>query len=264
VEQPDFCRGDGAVQTWQLLPVDPPQSDLLDAYRSQRIVEFQVQVAGASDDPARLPHRAFILQEVAEGITLTLDYQGDPPPLVVGQSYRMIAWADLQNVSLRTSSSEGTATDLPTGLAYELRVFDEGGLLFWGLTDVDPQNDPIDLRLENAEGDCPQVPVLSNACIETRQTHPLRLVGSDSELILYPGEDGELLIDGSLYQVSLFRNRQTGYPEPLCPDTYEHQRSLRIERLMPPPVLPAPSETITATRLVTVTIPITPLTPITP
>jgi hypothetical protein len=90
---PEPCKGDGAVQTWLLLPRDPLQSNLMQAYADRQVIEFQATVLGSEEDVGRLPHRAFVLGELGEEITLTLDYQGDPPPLLVGQTYRMVAWA---------------------------------------------------------------------------------------------------------------------------------------------------------------------------
>lgn len=95
MEIPERCQGDGAVQTWLLLPETPnsPSSELLAAYQARQVIEFRATVIGQDDSPARQPHRRFLLREAAEGINLWLDYQGDPPPLVLDQSYRFIAWA---------------------------------------------------------------------------------------------------------------------------------------------------------------------------
>ncbi len=95
VDIPAQCSGDGAVQTWLLLPVDQQPSELLAAYQDRQVIEFQATVVGQDDNPALQPHRRFLLSEAAEGVSLWLDYQGDPPPLIRGQSYRFVAWADL-------------------------------------------------------------------------------------------------------------------------------------------------------------------------
>lgn len=263
---PEQCRGDGAVQTWLLLPVDPPNSDLLAAYQARQVIEFQAQVLGSNDDVARTPHRAFILGEAAEGITLTLDYQGDPPPLVLGQSYRMVAWSYPTSATTTQASPITEATveadpikaraELEEYQSYELQVFDEAGLLFLGATDADLQDDPLGIVVEPAESDCPVVPASTAQCVTERQVQPLRLRWGEDAITLYPGEDGELRHGGSVYQVSLFRSRLVRYAEPACPGYLEHQRSLRIERIAPPPVLPA-SPPITATSPITAAVPVT-------
>ena len=233
-------RGDGAPQTWLLLPLDPPESELTTAYRAGQVVEFQARVLGVDDNPARAPHRRYILAEAAEGITLTLDYQGDPPLLVVDQTYRLVAWTDITRGSLSPAPTNATATvpaPLPDARSYGLQVFDDAGLLFLGLTNTDLRDDPLDVELTNAAGECPAVPVPSNPCVVSRQVQPLAIRWGDDRLTLYPGDDGQLTHDGALYEVSLYRNRQLAFPDPACTDYSELTRSLRIERVDPPPVL---------------------------
>lgn len=266
VSAPERCRGDGAVQTWLLLPVEPPNSNLMDAYRSQQVIEFQAQVVGAKDDVARTPHRAFVLGEVAEGITLTLDYQGDPPPLVLGQPYRIVAWTfpAASTAAQSTPLTEATVqadplqarASLEDFQSYELQVFDEAGLLFLGATDVELQDDPLGIVLEDADGECPTVPAPNNECVAGRQVRPLRVRWGEETITLYPGEDGELRHAGQMFRISLFRNRSVQYNEPPCPGYFEHQRSLRIERLDPPPVV-VPLPTLVTTATVTGTAPTT-------
>jgi hypothetical protein len=257
---PEPCRGDGAVQTWQLLAVQPAESELVTAYDNREVVEFSGAVFAGDDDPARLPHRRYLIRAAAEGITVTLDYQGDPPPLAMGPRYRFVAWANF----LQPSEPAGGAVtpfafdDLPDASGYELQVHDSRGLLFLGLTDTDLSDDPLGVRMSDAEGDCPPVVITNNPCVETRQVRPLRVQWGDDEITLYPGEDGSLQHDGALYEVSLFRNRRTQLADPVCPDYREHQRSLRIERVDPPPDLPSPSEPLTATAPLTATSPFTP------
>jgi hypothetical protein len=55
----------------------------------------------------------------------------------------------------------------------------------------------------------------------------------------------------------------TEYPETPCLDYYEHQRSLRVERIDPPPEVPTPEGTITATLLLSPTQPLSVTVPIT-
>lgn len=266
---PEPCQGDGAVQTWLLLPRDPLQSDLMQAYADRQVIEFQATVLGSEDDVDRLPHRSFILGELGEEITVTLDYQGDPPPLLVGQTYRMIAWAlpvDAPEATVttleRALDSAGSPQDLGYYQSYELVIFDDKGLLFLGLTDVDLEDDPLAIDLENAEGECPEVTILNNACVQTRQVQPLRVRWDDAAVVLYPGEDRELSLDGRKYQVSLYRNRTVGLADEPCPGYWEHQRSLRLQRVEPPPVVPA-LPTITVTPSLTTTAPLTLTLPIT-
>lgn len=277
VEQPDHCRGGGAVQTWMLAAEQPPESELMTAYRSPQIIEFQASVAGQDDDPAKLPRRSFVLSEVAEGITLTLDYTGDPPPIMLGQRYRFVAWA-------------GEAAGPPS---FELQVFDEQGLLFLGATNVDLMDDPLDIILEGAEGDCPLIaatrtpagaesasgmPSMEAAtCTVERQVQPLRVQWGEQAVTLYPGEDGELAHAGNLFQVSVFRSRlvrpmagagedRDGGEQILdpCAEQPHHERSVRIQRVFPPPLPPIlPPEAITATAPITARFPVTPLFPIT-
>lgn len=255
---PEQCRGDGAVQTWQLLPVQPAESDLMAAYDSREVVEFSGTVFASDDDPSRQPHRRYLIRAAAEAITVTLDYQGDPPPLALGPRYRFIAWANF----LQPAEPAGdTATPVPSnGLpdasSYELQVFDSVGLLFLGVTDTALSDDPLGIRISDAEGDCPAVVITNNPCVETRQVQPLRIQWGDDEITLYPGEDGSLQHEGASYQVSLFRSRRTQAADPACPDYREHQRSLRIERVDPPPDLPAPSGPLTATAPLTATTPL--------
>lgn len=273
--QPDYCRGDGAVQSWLLWPLDPPDSSLLAAYREREVIEFNATVIGAYDEFARLPHRAFILGEVAEGITMTLDYQGDPPPLVVGQTYRMVAWADPSSV---TPAGNPQSATIATGAAvtptlqfnlpsravlenyqsYELQVFDALGLLFLGATDVDLQDDPLDIRFNDTDDGCPVVSTPGDGCVQSRQVLPLTVGWGQDEVTLYPGQDGQLSHNGNVYAVSVFRNRRVQETDPPCAGYYEHRRSLRIERIEPPPLVPTPA-TVTAT--ITTTLPITPLIP---
>ncbi len=257
---PEQCRGDGVVQTWQLLPVQPPESDLMTAYENREVVEFSGTVFASDDDLSRLPHRRYLIRAAAEGITVTLDYLGDPPPLTMGPRYRFVAWADfLQLSELASDAGTPSASDgLPDANSYELQVYDTRGLLFLGLTDTDLSDDPLGVRISDAESDCPPVMITNNPCVETRQVHPLRIQWGEDEITLYPGEDGSLQHDGASYEVSLFRNRRTQLVNPACPNYREHQRSLRIERLDPPPDLPAPSEPLTPTTPLTSTTPLTP------
>lgn len=264
---PDICRGDGAVQTWQLLPVQPAGSDLMTAYANREVVEFSGAVFGSDDDPSRLPHRRFVIREAAEGITVTLDYQGDPPPLAFGPRYRFVAWADFLSEPAAGPAGSATATpaqQIPDALSYELQIHDQRGLLFLGLTDTDLADDPLDIRIEDAESECPVVAITNNLCVQSRQSKPLRITWGDEEITLYPGDDGELQHDGAVYEVSVFRNRQVSYADPPCPGYYEHQRSLRIERIDPPPVAPSPAPPPTSTLPLSATLPITPDTLLSP
>ena len=270
IDLPVQCRGDGAPQTWLLLPLDPPESELTTAYRAGQVVEFQARVLGVDDDPARAPHRRFILAEAAEGITLTLDYQGDPPLLAVDQTYRLVAWTDIASGSLSPAPTDagdhGDRDATPRGRSYGLQVFDEAGLLFLGLTNTDLRDDPLDVELTDAAGECPAVPVPSNPCVVSRQVQPLAIRWGDDRLTLYPGEDGQLTHDDALYEVSLFRNRQLAFPELACTSYGELTRSLRIERLDPPPVIvppPTVTGTLTTTLPLTGTLPLTVTAPIT-
>ena len=258
---PDKCRGDGAVQTWQLLPAQPVVSGLMAAYDDREVVEFSGAVFGSDDDPSRQPHRRYLIREAAEGITVTLDYQGDPPPLAVGPRYRFVAWADFLPAQTEPTSdtvAPAPRGELPDASSYELQVHDAIGLLFLGLTDTDLADDPLGIQVSDAEGDCPAVVITNNPCVETRQVQPLRIRWGDDEITLYPGEDGALQHDGASYEVSLFRNRQVRFVDPACPGYIEHHRSLRIERIDPPPALPMPSGPLTATVPLTATTPLTP------
>lgn len=261
---PEQCRSDGAVQTWLLLPQEPQPSDLLSAYQDGQVVEFRATVVGQDDNPALAPHRRFILREAAEDMVLLLDYQGDPPPLIRGQSYRFVAWADPMDAPdvARPTPAAGTPASarIPTARGYELQVFDDTGLLFMGRTDVEEQDDVLGVQFGSAASDCPAVPAPQNACVQSRQALPLWVRWGDDELTLYPGEDGLLSHQGATYTVALFRNRQVVYAEPPCADYHEHRRSLRVDRVDPPPVLPV-LPPITAT--ITTTLPITLSAPLT-
>jgi hypothetical protein len=261
---PDRCRNDGAVQTWLLLPLDAEQSALLAAYQARQVVEFHATVIGQDDSPALAPHRRFILREAAEGRTLLLDYQGDPPPLVQGQRYRFVAWADL--VEGDVAPAAGARPDdprlaIPASRGYELQVFDPAGLLFLGQTDVLEPDEALGLRLDNPASACPALPAPQNACVESRQVLPLTVHWNDLQATLYPGDETLLAHEAGLYSVTLFRSRRVTYADPPCADYHEHQRSLRIDRIEPLPalpVLPPITGTITATLpTITVTIPIT-------
>jgi hypothetical protein len=258
------------VQTWLLLPLDPPQSDLLAAYQDRQVIEFQATVIGQDDAPALQPHRRFILSEAAEGITLLLDYQGDPPPLIQGQSYRFIAWADLvaapAALAAATPASDPRAA-IPDSRGYEVQVYDSAGLLFLGRTDVDEQDDLLGLQMSDTAGECPAAPAPQNACVQSRQVLPVTVRWGDTELTLYPGEEDLLTYQGGTYAVALFRNRQVIYADPLCADYHEHQRSLRIDRVDPLPVLPVLpliTETLTTTLPLTLTAPLTETAPVLP
>lgn len=263
--QAEQCRGDGAVQTWMLLAQQPAESELLTAYRNGQVVEFEARVVGQNDAPARLPHRGFTIAETAEGVTMMLDYEGDPPPLVQGQTYRMIAWTDFlpePAVPMTATQTPQARPPIPEGRGYELQVYDPQGLLFLGLTDVDLQDDPLDIELTNGEGACVQVTILNNPCVTSRLVQPLQVRWGEDELTLYPGNDGQIQHQGATYEVSVFRNRQVQFSDPACPDYYEHRRSLRIERLDPPPVAPTlppitstVTATITATQSITAPVP---------
>jgi hypothetical protein len=265
---PERCLGDGAVQTWLLLPLDPPQSDLLAAYQDRQVIEFQATVIGQDDSPALQPHRRFVLREAAEGITLLLDYQGDPPPLIQGQSYRFIAWADLvtapEELAAATPASSPRVS-IPDSRGYEVQVYDSAGLLFLGRTDVNEQDDLLGLQVNDSAGACPAVPASQNACVQSRQVLPATVRWGDSQLTLYPGEDGPLTYEDATYTVALFRNREVVYSEPPCEDYSEHQRSLRIDRIDPLPVLPVLppiTGTLTTTLPITLTAPLTGTTPL--
>lgn len=270
VEVPEQCRGDGAVQTWLLLPVEEKPSELLAAYQDRQVIEFQATVIGQDDNPALQPHRRFLLQEAAEGVILWLDYQGDPPPLVQGQSYRFIAWVDLAPAEPTPEGATPSADPrdaIPAGRSYELQAFDSAGLLFLGSTDVQEQEETLGLQLVDAGGDCPAVPAPRNACVSSRATLPLLVRWGDEELVLYPGEDGQMTHQGATYVVSLFRNREVAMAEPPCSDYSEHRRSLRIDRIDPLPVLPVLppiTGTITTTLPITLTAPLTGTAPLPP
>jgi hypothetical protein len=119
------------------------------------------------------------------------------------------------------------------------------------------------IELADAEGECPQVTILNNACVQMRQVRPLRVRWDDAEVVLYPGEDRELSMDGRKYQVSLYRNRTVVLADEPCPGYWEHRRSLRLQRVEPPPVVPAlPPSTVTPS--LTTTVPLTVPLPITP
>lgn len=262
---PDKCRGDGAVQTWQLLPVQPATSELMAAYDDREVVEFSGAVFGSDDDPSRQPHRRYLISEAAEGITVTLDYQGDPPPLAVGPRYRFVAWADFVPPPATPLTATVTPTppnQLPDAAGYELQVHDSIGLLFLGLTDTDLADDPLGIEVSNAEGDCPTVVITNNPCVESRQVQPLRIRWDNNEITLYPGEDGQLQHQGMTYGVSVFRNRQVTYAEPACAGYSEHARSLRVDRIDPPPVVPAPPTPVTPTLPLTGTEPLSGAVPI--
>lgn len=270
VQLPEQCSGDGAVQTWLLLPLDPPQSELLTAYQDRQVIEFRATVIGQDDAPALQPHRRFILREVAEGITLLLDYQGDPPPLIQGQSYRFIAWADLV-AALQESATATPASDprasIPDSRGYEMQIYDDAGLLFLGRTDVDEQDDLLGMQVSDSAGACPVVPAPQNACVQSRQVLPVTVRWGDAELTLHPGEDDLLTNQDGTYAVALFRNRAVSYADPPCADYHEHQRSLRIDRVEPLPVLPTLppiTGTLTTTLPITLTAPLTGTTPLTP
>ncbi len=273
VGQPDHCRGDGTAPTWLLWPIDPPTSDLMTAYQQRQVIEFNAVVSGVIDEFARLPHRAFVLSERAEGVTVALDYQGDPPPLIVGQTYRLVAWAYPRageppepGQPITVTNAPGLERWLPLALpgravlenyqSYELQIFDDLGLLFLGATDVSLEDDPLDLHLSDGMGDCSPVAAPQNACVQSRQVLPLVIRWGDDELTLYPGDDGQLAHQGMVYTVSVFRNRQVQEVDPPCPDYYEHRRSVRIERVQPPPLVPAlPPVTATITATLTITAP---------
>lgn len=266
VSLPQRCLGDGAVQTWLLLPLDPPESELLAAYHERQVIEFQAQVVGRDDSPALQPHRRFILQEAAEGITLALDYQGDAPLLIQGQSYRFVAWADFAPPASEpiTATEQAVAgLPLPASRGYELQIYDDDGLLFVGLTDVAAPDGPLGVRMEDAPGACAPAPAPNNPCVASRQVMPLRVQWGQEELILHPGEDGQLQAQGATFVLSLFRNRQVTYAEPACGGYSEHRRSLRIDRIDPPPIILAPVP-ITTTVPLTDTTPLPDETPTTP
>ncbi len=262
IDVPAQCSGDGAVQTWLLLPVDQQPSELLAAYQDRQVIEFQATVVGMDDSPALQPHRRFLLSEAAEGVSLWLDYQGDPPPLIQGQGYRFIAWADLATAAatpVATTSPADPRAAIPQSRGYELQVFDSAGLLFLGSTDVEETEEVLDLQLVDADGNCPAVPAPQNTCVESRTTLPLLVRWGNDELALYPGEDGQMIHQGATFVVSLFRNRAVVLAEPPCPDYDEHRRSLRIDRIDPLPVLPVLppiTGTITSTLPVTLTAPL--------
>jgi hypothetical protein len=238
------------------------------AYQDRQVIEFQATVIGQDDNPALQPHRRFILREAAEGITLLLDYQGDPPLLIQGQTYRIVAWADLlsvpEDLAAATPSADPRAS-IPESRGYEVQVYDSAGLLFLGRTDVDDPDDPLGLRVSNATGECPAAPAPQNACVQSRQVLPATIGWDDAELTLYPGEDGLLVHQGATYSAALFRNRQVIYADPPCPDYSEHRRSLRIDRVDPLPVLPVLppiTETLTTTLSITLTAPLTGTAPV--
>jgi hypothetical protein len=91
---------------------------------------------------------------------------------------------------------------------------------------------------------------------------PATVQWGDSELTLYPGEDGLLTNQGATYTVALFRNRAVVYAESSCEGYSEHQRSLRIDRVDPLPVLPPITGTLTSTLPITPTAPLTGTTPL--
>jgi hypothetical protein len=250
--------------------LDQQPSELVAAYERGQVIEFQATVIGQDDNPALQPHRRFILREAAEGITLLLDYQGDPPPLIQGQSYRFIAWADLltegQAAPIAPPPTDPRAL-IPASSGYELQVFDSAGLLFLGRTDVEEQEDPLGVSFSNADGACPAVPTTQNACVQSRRALPLTVRWNGDELTLYPGEDGLLAHEGATYTVALFRNREVIWGEPPCLDYNEHRRSLRIDRVDPLPVLPVLppiTATITTTLPITLTAPLTETSPMPP
>lgn len=259
VDVPAQCSGDGAVQTWLLLPAEQKPSELLAAYQDRQVIEFQATVAGLDDSPALQPHRRFLLQEAAEGVTLWLDYQGDPPPLIQGQTYRFVAWADLVDnpqTPAATAAPDDPRAAIPDSRGYELQAYDSAGLLFLGSTDVEEQEEALDLLFVNGSGDCPAVPAPQNDCVLSRTTLPLLVGWGNEALALYPGEDGQITYQGATYTASVFRNRAVAAADPPCPDYHEHRRSLRIDRIDPLPTLPALppiTGTITSTLPITLT-----------
>ncbi|MEA3337455.1 MAG: hypothetical protein U9R25_16265 [Chloroflexota bacterium] len=277
IVQPEHCTGDGAIQSWILLPDDPLSPDLLTAYANGQIIEFQASLLATDEDPVNLPHRSFTLGEVAEGITLTLDYLGDPPPLAVNQSYRMIAWTDLIEPLTRTMttaqlSPTATITStvtirryLPQSHGYELQVYDDHGLLFLGATDVDLLDDSLLMSTAEADSDCPVISTIDmDGCRIDRQVMPLLFQWQDKELTLYPGEDGQMRQGAAVYQVSVFRNRVTEFDQSTCPDYYENTRSIRVERLFPLPTAPLlPDQPLTVTVPLTTGQPLTTTIPLT-
>lgn len=262
VDLPEQCRGDGAVQTWLLLAADEKPSELLAAYQDRQVIEFQATVAGLDDSPALQPHRRFLLREAAEGVILWLDYQGDPPPLIQGQTYRFVAWADLVDnwqtaaATAATAAPDDPRAAVPASHGYELQAYDNAGLLFLGSTDVEEQEEALGLRIVDASGNCPAVPASQNDCVLNRTTLPLLVGWGDEALALYPGEDGQITYQGATYVASVFRNRAVAAADPPCPDYHEHRRSLRIDRVDPLPVLPVLppiTGTITSTLPITLT-----------
>lgn len=262
---PEHCTLDGAVQSWLLLPADPPRSGLMDAYQTGEIIDFQAMVIGSDDNPALQPHRRFMLRDAAEGIVLWLDYQGDPPPLVQGLSYRFVAWADFAPPPATTPTpSADPRAAIPDALRFEMQIYDTTGLLFVGSTDVQEQDPQLGLTMKDARGDCPALPPPSNACVKTRRVLPLAIEWGDGNLTLYPGEDGEIVRRGVTYTASLFRNRQVTYADPPCDGYTEYARSLRIDRLEPPPLSPTLIPTPRPAPVIVPTVPITTTAPITP
>lgn len=260
INLPDQCRDDGAVQTWLLLPLEAGPSALLAAYQARQVVEFYATVIGQDDNPALAPHRRLILREAVEDRTLLLDYQGDPPPLVQGQRYRFVAWADL--VEDEGTPAAGARPDdprlaIPASRGYELQVYDPAGLLFLGQTDVLEPDEALGLRMDNPASACPALPAPQNVCVASRQVLPLTVTWDDVEATLYPGEETLLTHEGALYSIILFRSRRVAYADPACPDYFEHQRSLRIDRIDPLPVLPVLPPITATLPAITATIPFT-------
>lgn len=189
--------------------------------------------------------------------------------MIVGQTYGLVAWAPPLDTPLSAPTTTVTTTAVP-GLSaplllpdrtqlkhhagYELQVFDDLGLLFYGATDAPGEEAPLGLRLSDAATDCPLVPARAPACVAARQVLPLTARWGDAELTLYPGQDGLLTFKGQQFTLALFRNRRVQAADPPCPDYYEHRRSLRLDRVDPPPLVP-PRPTVTAT--LTATLPIT-------
>ncbi|MER2597961.1 MAG: hypothetical protein ABTQ73_00385 [Caldilineales bacterium] len=235
---PLACQGDGAVQTWLLLPADDKPVQVMEAYAAGQVIELEATVVGQDDAPALQPHRRLLLRDAAEGIGLWLDYQGDPPPLVQGMRYRFVAWADLRQAQPTPMAGRPA---IPLAARYAVAVYDRAGLLFLGLTDVAETDISAELpgfSLQNGNSDCPAM-ATNNACVASRSVLPLQITWGEAQVMLYPGEDAELAYGGARYTVELFRNRQTQAIDPPCTDYFEHQRSLRLDRFEPAPFAPA-------------------------
>lgn len=253
---PAACQGDGAVQTWLLLPADDKPAQVMEAYAAGQVIDLEATVVGQDDAPALQPHRRLLLRDAAEGIGVWLDYQGDPPPLVQGMRYRFVAWADRRPLQAQPTPATGRVA-IPQAASYALAVYDNAGLLFLGLTDVAEADVSAELPgfiLQNGDGDCPAM-ATSNACVASRRVLPLQLAWDDALVMLFPGDNGELAHGGARYEVELFRNRQTQPVDPPCADYYEHQQSLRLDRFEPAPFAPA-TPTIAPAAPITATAPI--------